>query len=359
MNSKYISSIKADGLRVFSQESSKLKFINLDPHIDFIVGDEIAVDKAYDVVTYVLSKGGYTGLTFSEIEVVIDDADGEDSPIIMTFKDGDEFLGDCIAQKRKAFSVDDVDAYSDYGRFYFELDKQEHPNAEYINLPNENARPIIMQMVERIFYKYNPCTDMYYGDDGAGLFAELKMCNTAKTTIYNMLVCILNWYCDHTDGAIDTSKLTGVVALKYPESRLHIKYHRSLMATLSSYFPGIQFIVFTNSPYLIAGASECTVHRIGRNLNVDLDNISCKDPVGTIGWRVFHAEDLDRGVRNKLSALKYSLIDKFDEEDSLAMLNFLKEQAEALKDVFGEDSFTYAGIKCLLERKEKQITENK
>lgn len=359
MNSKYISSITADGLRVFSQDSSRLKLINLDTHIDFIVGNELAVDKAFEVVNHVLAKGAYTGLTFSEITAVMDDADGEDNPIIMTLKNGDEFIGDCIAQKRKAFSVDDVDAYSDYGRFCFEFDKQGCHGIEVVDFPKENARPIIMQMVERIFYKYKPCTDMYYGEDGAGLFAELKMCNTAKTAIYDMLVNILNWYCDHTDGAIDTTKLTGVVVLKYPESRLHIQYHRSLMDTLSSFFPGIQFIVFTNSPYIIAGAPECTVHRISRNMNVELENVSCKDPVGTIGWRVFHVEDLDRGVRNKLSTLKYSLIDAFDEVESLAMLNYLKEQAEALKDVFGEDSFTYAGIKCLLESKEKQITENK
>ena len=93
------------------------------------------------------------------------------------------------------------------------------------------------------------------------------------------LVALLLWDCVLLTAAAGG----GLMLIDEPENHLHPGLQRSLMATLVSEFPTIQFVVATHSPFFVGAARESRVCLLGYDSN------------GRVTSRMLRDQEFDRG----------------------------------------------------------------
>ena len=84
------------------------------------------------------------------------------------------------------------------------------------------------------------------------------------------------------DNEISQYNYQGIVLIDELETHLHIELQKKILPFLAEFFPRLQFIVTTHSPYILNSISNAKAYDLERN--VELDNLS-----------VFSSDDLAEG----------------------------------------------------------------
>ncbi|KAF5421521.1 MAG: putative ATP-binding protein involved in virulence [Candidatus Methanomarinus sp.] len=81
---------------------------------------------------------------------------------------------------------------------------------------------------------------------------------------------------DNNKNNITLNEITGIVLIDEIDKHLHIKLQKEILPNLFNFFPNIQFIVSSHSPFLSMGLAEVVQER---SKIIDLDNLGIsKDP---------------------------------------------------------------------------------
>lgn len=75
-----------------------------------------------------------------------------------------------------------------------------------------------------------------------------------------------NWL---KDGELSCYDTEGVVLIDELETHLHIDMQRKILPFLTTFFPRIQFIVSTHSPYILSSISNALVYDMERNIAIE------------------------------------------------------------------------------------------
>lgn len=131
---------------------------------------------------------------------------------------------------------------------------------------------------------------------------------------------------NHTNGSFDFD-MPGIVLIDEIETHLHIELQKNIFYLLTTFFPNVQFIITTHSPFIISGAEDATLYDLENQTLVrdGLTNLSY-DGIVT-GY--FNADNLSRELRNKFERYK-ELVSKqklSDEEmDEITKLEFYLDE---------------------------------
>lgn len=66
------------------------------------------------------------------------------------------------------------------------------------------------------------------------------------------------------DSQISYDK-SGIVLIDEIETHLHVKLQKHILPFLISYFPNIQFIVTTHSPFILTSVEDCVIYDLEKN----------------------------------------------------------------------------------------------
>lgn len=119
--------------------------------------------------------------------------------------------------------------------------------------------------------------------DGREAFSFNELSDGYSSVIYIVSDLILrmdkNWL---LDNEISQYNYQGIVLIDELETHLHIELQKKILPFLAEFFPRLQFIVTTHSPYILNSISNAKAYDLERN--VELDNLS-----------VFSSDDLADG----------------------------------------------------------------
>lgn len=119
--------------------------------------------------------------------------------------------------------------------------------------------------------------------DGREAFSFNELSDGYSSVIYIVSDLILrmdkNWL---LDNEISQYNYQGIVLIDELETHLHIELQKKILPFLAEFFPRLQFIVTTHSPYILNSISNAKAYDLERN--VELDNLS-----------VFSSDDLAEG----------------------------------------------------------------
>lgn len=119
--------------------------------------------------------------------------------------------------------------------------------------------------------------------DGREAFSFNELSDGYSSVIYIVSDLILrmdkNWL---LDNEISQYNYQGIVLIDELETHLHIELQKKILPFLTEFFPRLQFIVTTHSPYILNSISNAKAYDLERN--VELDNLS-----------VFSSDDLAEG----------------------------------------------------------------
>ena len=131
-------------------------------------------------------------------------------------------------------------------------------------------------------------------------------------------------------GNISTYDIEGIAIIDELETHLHIELQRKILPFLTSFFPNIQFIISTHSPYILTSIPNAVIYDLENKVTfTDMTHYSADD----VAQAFFTAEDYSVKMANDIEryrelSKKESLTeDEMIEKTSLAM---------ALKDVPGK-----------------------
>ena len=131
-------------------------------------------------------------------------------------------------------------------------------------------------------------------------------------------------------GNISTYDIEGIAIIDELETHLHIELQRKILPFLTSFFPNIQFIISTHSPYILTSIPNAVIYDLENKVTfTDMTHYSADD----VAQAFFTAEDYSVKMANdieryrELSKKEPLTEDEMIEKTSLAM---------ALKDVPGK-----------------------
>ena len=119
--------------------------------------------------------------------------------------------------------------------------------------------------------------------DGREAFSFNELSDGYSSVIYIVSDLILrmdkNWL---LDNEISQYNYQGIVLIDELETHLHIELQKKILPFFAEFFPRLQFVVTTHSPYILNSISNAKAYDLERN--VELDNLS-----------VFSSDDLAEG----------------------------------------------------------------
>lgn len=75
-----------------------------------------------------------------------------------------------------------------------------------------------------------------------------------------------NWL---KQGALSTYDTEGIVLIDELETHLHIALQKKILPFLTAFFPRIQFIVTTHSPYILNSIEECVIYDLEKQIRME------------------------------------------------------------------------------------------
>ena len=117
----------------------------------------------------------------------------------------------------------------------------------------------------------------------------------------------------------------GIVLIDEVETHLHIELQKKIMPFLTSFFPNIQFIVTTHSPFVINSINDAVIYDLEKQIQVeDLSGYSYEGVVE--GY--FNIDQYSNEVKEKLYRYK-ELVNKLskseeDESEEFELRNYFK-----------------------------------
>ena len=70
-------------------------------------------------------------------------------------------------------------------------------------------------------------------------------------------------------GVLSTYDVEGLVMIDELETHLHISLQRKILPFLVEFFPKIQFIVSTHSPYILNSIEDCIIYDLEKNIRME------------------------------------------------------------------------------------------
>lgn len=75
-----------------------------------------------------------------------------------------------------------------------------------------------------------------------------------------------NWL---QQGNLSSYDVEGIVLIDELETHLHISLQRKILPFLTEFFPGIQFIVSTHSPYILNSIGDCVIYDLENHIRME------------------------------------------------------------------------------------------
>ena len=89
-------------------------------------------------------------------------------------------------------------------------------------------------------------------------------------------------------GSLSNYNCEGIVLIDELETHLHIELQRKILPFLTKFFPRVQFIISTHSPYVITSVSNATILDLEKKVTFnDMSNFS----IDTVAEAYFDSED--------------------------------------------------------------------
>lgn len=112
-------------------------------------------------------------------------------------------------------------------------------------------------------------------------------------------------------GTLNDYNFEGIVLIDELETHLHIELQRKILPFLTEFFPRVQFIVSTHSPYILTSVSNATIFDLEKKVTFnDMSNYS----IDNVAEAYFDSEDYSVRFENKLVEYK-TLIEKSNPTD--------------------------------------------
>lgn len=127
-------------------------------------------------------------------------------------------------------------------------------------------------------------------------FYELSDGYSAAIRIVSDLILRMeqNWL---LKGTISTYNIEGIALIDELETHLHIELQRKILPFLTKFFPRIQFIVSTHSPYVLTSISDAVIYDLEKQVRFeDMSNLSIDD----VAEAFFDSEDYSDAMGGKL-----------------------------------------------------------
>ena len=71
------------------------------------------------------------------------------------------------------------------------------------------------------------------------------------------------------DGILSSYDVEGIVMIDELETHLHIGLQRKILPFLTEFFPKIQFIVSTHSPYILNSIENCVIYDLEKHIRME------------------------------------------------------------------------------------------
>jgi predicted ATP-binding protein involved in virulence len=114
-----------------------------------------------------------------------------------------------------------------------------------------------------------------------------------------------NWL---LNGTLNEYNFEGIVLIDELETHLHIKLQRKILPFLTKFFPRIQFIISTHSPYILTSVSNAIIFDLEKKVTFnDMSHYS----IDNVAEAYFDSEDYSVELEKKLVEYK-TLIEKSD-----------------------------------------------
>ncbi len=127
-------------------------------------------------------------------------------------------------------------------------------------------------------------------------FNELSDGYSAAIRIVSDLILRMeqNWL---LKGTISAYNIEGIALIDELETHLHIELQRKILPFLTKFFPRIQFIVSTHSPYVLTSISDAVIYDLEKQVRFeDMSNLSIDD----VAEAFFGSEDYSDTMGGKL-----------------------------------------------------------
>ena len=106
--------------------------------------------------------------------------------------------------------------------------------------------------------------------------------------------------------------ISGIVLIDEIETHLHLELQKTILGLLTTFFPNIQFIVSTHSPFILNSLEDVVIYDLENGIKVEngLSNV----PYGGIVEGYFNANEMSNTLKEKYERYK-TLITKKDLDD--------------------------------------------
>lgn len=156
----------------------------------------------------------------------------------------------------------------------------------------------------------------------------------------------------HTKNSYD---IQGIVMIDELETHLHIKLQKSILRFLTEFFPNIQFIITTHSPFIINSIDNAVIYDLENNQRVE--NLSSY-PYESVVEGYFNIDTYSKTIKDKLNQYK-ELVYKLDKNEEEKQLEYelQKELKNASNDLTPDLSIEFN--KVYQERRESLLNKSK
>lgn len=140
-----------------------------------------------------------------------------------------------------------------------------------------------------------------------------------------------NWILNNELSEYD---IEGIVLIDELETHLHIELQKKILPFLTEFFPKIQFIVTTHSPYILNSVSNAKAYDLEKH--IELENLLAYTSVD-LAEAYFDADEYAQELKNKLKKYK-ELVNKdvLSEEEQAERAQLRRELSRISKEIVGE-----------------------
>ena len=121
--------------------------------------------------------------------------------------------------------------------------------------------------------------------------------------------------------------IEGIVLIDELETHLHIELQKKILPFLTEFFPGIQFIITTHSPYILNSISNAKCYDLEKN--VELENLHSYSS-DELAEGYFDADEYSRELKNKVTRYEYLVNSNDLTEDERAERARLKVELKSV-----------------------------
>ena len=129
--------------------------------------------------------------------------------------------------------------------------------------------------------------------------------------------------------AIHAYDLQGIVLIDKIETHLHIDLQKKILPFLTSFFPKIQFIVTTHSPFVLSSVDNAVIYDLEKQIRVeDLSGYSVEGIIESY----FDNDKYSKSIQDKIVEFEALMVKPFLTEKEKLRIDFLEQYFDELPD---------------------------